>query len=208
MLQSSQQLGDGVNQLETLSSNYAYSHTHETDMFVTCFSIQPGVRSGGGGLSPAWPATRRIYSGELWDRWPAGGLCSRADRISSSDPRGLDGSVSQPAHAFTLTLPPGPVSVSELTAALLLLLLISQQQKDICLSFFSALSLFHLRFSLFIFFLALFQAPSDFLLTAARSDCRDIAGAKRLIGVWVRRRLSLILFQVCRQTAQRLHFSI
>lgn len=210
MLQSSQQLGDGVNQLDTLSSNYAYSHrhTHMKHIYLWHVSASSQASDWGGGLSPAWPATRRIYSGELWDRWPAGGLCSRADRICSSDPRGLDGSMSQPAHTLThtparpcvciwtdscLTSTTSHISATERHPSLFLLCSLSLSFAILAVHFFPR------------------SASGAVRLPANGSAIwlsRYIAGAKRLIGVWVRRRLSLILFQVCRQTAQRLHFSI
>lgn len=155
---------------------------------MTCFSIllagQPGIRlasEGGGGLSPTWPATRRIYSGELWDRWPAGGLCSRADRISSSDPRGLNWSVSR--HARTHSHTPTRSCVCIWTDSCLTSTTSHISATERHPSFIFSSALFFSLSSCCFFFLALLQASSDFLLTAAWSDCRDIAGVKRLISL-------------------------
>lgn len=176
MLQSSQQLGDGVNQLDTLSSNYAYSHrhTHMKHIYLWHVSASSQASDWGGGvcLLPCQQQDGSIAASCEIDGLQAVCVAGLIE-FAPQTPVVWTGACHSP-HTHSHTHPPGPVSVSELTAALLLLLLISQQQKDIRLSFFSALSLFHSRFSLFIFFLALLQAPSDFLLTAARSDCRDI----------------------------------
>lgn len=83
---------------EALSSNI-HSHTRLVMVGTSSQLVNCAVLT-----VPHLASDKMIYNSKLWDRWPPSGLCSWADWISSSDPRGLDQSTSQYTHTLRLYL--------------------------------------------------------------------------------------------------------
>ncbi len=137
-------------------------------------------------LTSSLASDKTDLSRGLWDRWPQGGLCSWADWISSLDPCGLDWSMSQPAHTKFTRAHTHTLTHLHFHPHQVLGLYLNWQLPYNYLSYRSnrwgvslTCSALFLLCCCCFFPPTLFQALSDFLLTAVWSDSVVISQGKK-----------------------------